>query len=81
MKINSPPRQTMAIKSNSGFCWDAMENDFKVVNYYSSLSLYVYSCNLESLCTSTTSGKLDVDKIECILSDKEDINYPGEYNK
>ncbi|KAK1356756.1 hypothetical protein POM88_050012 [Heracleum sosnowskyi] len=57
MKINSPARQGMesypSTRSFFGFCWDAMENDFKVVisyfkTYTSPLSLYAYSCNFGS---------------------------------
>ena len=58
MKFDSPRKQFLLRymkRKFYGFCWDAVENDFKVmVSYYkignldSPLSLYVYSCNLGS---------------------------------
>ncbi|XP_074372408.1 F-box/kelch-repeat protein At3g23880-like [Apium graveolens] len=66
MKINAPARKPRESRSFFGFCWDAMENDYKVVISYNKigdysvpLSLYVYSCNLGSWSSpldSTFSG-------------------------
>ncbi|WOH16439.1 hypothetical protein DCAR_0935992 [Daucus carota subsp. sativus] len=58
MKFGSPRKQFLLgdmKRKFHGFCWDAVENDFKVVvsyyewgNFDSPLSLYIYSCNLGS---------------------------------